>query len=213
MKKMFVFALAFVALASQAHAIEGKEKAEALKAKIAEKAKEEAGKANRVNPGVSDVMVKLNEARLTSTLSGNQSHDLDAAVKNDALIRAAAEDIAASHKSNPKLAALNKARLEGLTNLIKIPKDVRKLDVELALPAQKAQQAYVALVLSAGKEAAGWPEATRSNMVQFLEIANDAIRSGRSVEDAMEFAKTELKRIAKIDIKLEDIRRLCKKLA
>ncbi len=212
MKKMLVLALAFVAFAGQAHAAgpEGKGKAEAIKARIREKAKEDAVRANHVNPAVAEVSAKITESRLGSQLNGNQSHGLETALK-DALLLRTAREIVAAQKANPKLESLNKARLEGLANIgTKVSPAAKNLDAELAIPSQRAEQAYVSLVVSAGKQAANWPEATQKNMVQFLEIANDAIRSGKSVEQAMEFAKSELKRLAKVDIKIEDIRRLCK---
>jgi hypothetical protein len=212
MKKMLVLALAFVAFAGQAHAngVEGKDKAEAIKAHIREKAERDARAANHVNPAVADVSAKLAESRLGSQLNGNQSHELQAAL-NDALLLRTAREIIASHKANPKLEALNKARIEGLANIgSKVSPASRNLDAELGLPSQKAEQAYTALVISAGKQAANWPEATQKNMLLFLEKANEAINSGKSVEQAMEIAKSELKRLAKVDIKIEDIKRLCK---
>lgn len=212
MKKMLVLALAFVAFAGQAHAAgpEGKEKAEAIKARIREKAKEDAIRASRVNPAVAEVSAKIAESRLGSQLNGNQSHDLQTAL-NDALLLRTAREIVATQKANPKLEQLNKARLEGLANIgAKVSPAARNIDADLALPSQKAEQAYTALVVSAGKQAANWPQATQKNMVQFLEIANEAIRSGKSVEQAMDFAKSELKRLSKVDIKIEDIKRLCK---
>jgi hypothetical protein len=213
MKKMLVLALALVAFVGQdparAAGPEGKDKARAAKEAIARRAREHAARANHVNPAVKDVSDKIANSRLGAQLNGNQSHDLETAL-NDALLLKTAREIVASHTANPKLDALNRARLEGLANIGKLSPQVRNLDAELALPEQKAEQAYTALVLSAGKQAANWPEATQKNMIQFLEIANDAIRSGKSVGQAMEFAKSELKRLAKVDIKIEDIRKLCK---
>jgi hypothetical protein len=207
MKKMLVLAIAMVAFVGQAHAIELRgERPEDIKARIAKDTAEKAGKAGKVSPEVARVSQAVESSKLADGLTGNQPHELQVAL-HDELLRKTASEIVASSAKNPKLA---KERLEGIANLGKLSAAVRNLDADLGLPEQQKEQAYAALVLAAGKQAAGWPEVTQKNMVQFLEIANESIRSGKSVGEAMDIAKSELKRLAKVDIKLEDIKKLCK---
>ena len=221
MKKMLVLALAFVAFAGQAHAIEGKDKAEAVKAEIRDRAKHEARAANRVNPAAKEVSEKIAAAKLSDHLNGNQNHGLEAAL-SDALLLKTAREILAANKADPKHEALYRARIEGLANIgSKVEAQNRNIDIDIKVPALPgeerdkaleaiAQQSYTALVLTAGKQAANWPETTQKNMIQFLELASGALKSGKSMHESMEFAKSELKRIARVDISIEDIKRLCK---
>lgn len=214
MKKMLVLALALV-FAGQAHAVEGRDKAKELKDKMArERIEREAGRNNQVNPRVKAVSDKIANSSLGRTMSGNESHDLESALGKDALLLKSAEEIVAVHTQKPALEALNKARLSALANIGRLSPAVRNIDADLALPEQKAEQSYVALVLSAGKQAANWPETTQRNMTKFLELVNEGIKNNRSVNDAMLDAKEVLSKAPyKVDIKIEDIRKLCKIIA
>lgn len=211
MKKMLVLALVTMAFAGQAHAGPG-ERAKEIRAREAREVELRSKVLSRTSPAVTEVANKVSAANLDKALSPMEAKTLafNLSKGNNADLVKVANEIVAQSKAKPALAELGKARIEGLLNVSKLPSSVRNTEANLGLPEQKAQQAYVALVLNAGKQASNWTPEVEKHMELFLKTANLELSRGKSYDAAMNEAKLELKRVAKKDINIDEIKRLCK---
>lgn len=153
----------------------------------------------------------ITDAGLEGKLKGRLP-ELSAILAKDAVLAGVAAEIVSTNAAKPQLATLNQARVEGLLNISKLSSAVRDLDADLVAPAEVAQQAYVALVQNAGREAAGWPAVTQQHMVELLTKTNDKIAGGMSVAEAIEASRVEMLTVSKVNISLEQIKRLCGKV-
>ncbi|RYX78201.1 hypothetical protein EON76_06815 [bacterium] len=156
-------------------------------------------------------MAAIKTAGLDGKLSG-RSAQLATVLASDVALADVASEIVKTNAAKPQLAELNQARVEGLLTIATLSSDVRDLSKDLVAPDQIKEQAYVALVQNAGREAAGWPETTQKNMVELLTKTNDKIAGGMKVAEAIEAARIEMLTISKVKIDLDQVKKLCGKV-
>lgn len=225
MKKMLVLALAAAmfsgAISTNAHAAPGGpgEKAREMRAREeAKKAREGAARVGKVSPEIATVRTSLAKSNLDAGLTSSQADSLGRVLEADPSLRSAAKSIIAMNEAKPVLAELGRARIEGLLNVSKIKSSNRNTETEFNSVTQKVEmleQSYAALVLKAGEKAATWVDGqgkqlqTGKVMQGLLTKANEQIRRGKSVSEAMEIANKENAKETGVEVKLEDIKKQC----
>lgn len=193
-KKTFVFSIAALSIAAQAHAGAGaRDVRQDTRDRDRDRTTETRNGVPADSAGARNAGARaraLSESAAVSRLSPSQKEAFNAVMsENPNLARYAGEAI---RSTDARLTALNAAQIEGLANLRGIQRDVTQNAFAALNPAAKAEQAYFTLVTDVAREARSWSGSSFEVSSSLLIKANARIAAGESRGDALLHAKSEV---------------------